>query len=277
MIRYRIYTWTPPRLTPEQEAALGRQIALEGRERFLEKHHPYLGEDEQAQLVAAKTWTIGQKVILGFVGVMFFGLAALTGGLLLLVALITCSPILALSMGSLLVSRNRYRKWVDEMLGKYAASQARDSPKHPLPTMFSAAEKTVACLKAFDRWTLIKHEAGLWLEDLIRDAKHEKAPQRLRDTAFAVRHYLGLGDDAPLTREHIARFASRYEEYAAIKIAPSKGMVTVFRDFTEWLVTVYITANEAGWAISPEARKWFEQSVLTLRSETIVIAADRRN
>jgi hypothetical protein len=80
------------------------------------------------------------------------------------------------------------------------------------PRDLFTAQDTLAHLKSSDRKPLIKHEASQWLDDLIRDAKHEKAPQELRGHAAIVRQYLGIGTDDPLTREHCTRFASRFEQ-----------------------------------------------------------------
>jgi hypothetical protein len=42
--------WSAPTLTPDQEMRIGEEVARHGRDSFLREHHPYLGEDEQAQL-----------------------------------------------------------------------------------------------------------------------------------------------------------------------------------------------------------------------------------
>ncbi|MGH7871863.1 MAG: hypothetical protein ACREQO_06540 [Candidatus Binatia bacterium] len=124
---------------------------------------------------------------------------------------------------------------------------------------------------------MIEHEAGQWLDDLIRDAKHQHAPQKLREDAGVVRQYLGVRAGEPLTCEHYTRFASRFEQYVALNTAPTAAMASIFAEFRKWLVTVFQTADQSGWSISPEIRSWFEQSVLVASSERIVIVPDKQS
>jgi hypothetical protein len=124
-IRYNVYFWAPPTLTPEQEIHIGGEIAREGREAFLERHHPYLSKREQEQIVEAKNRTPAQNARVWIVATLFFGPLLFFAWPVILIGLLACIPIFGLSIGSMLLSKGRYRRWVDEMVAKYAAHAAQ--------------------------------------------------------------------------------------------------------------------------------------------------------
>jgi hypothetical protein len=125
-VRYNVYGWTPPKLSPEQEIEIGREIALHGRSKILELA-PYLSERERQQIAAAKNRTATQKITVTTVAVLFFGACRYviaSNRALLVPFLIALFAIGGFSLTSLLGARAAYRKWVDEMLAKYAAHTA---------------------------------------------------------------------------------------------------------------------------------------------------------
>jgi hypothetical protein len=116
-IRYSVYLWTPPILTPEQEIQIGHQIVVEGREVFL-KRAPYFSHEDQRHIEAARHYTTKQRIVLGTIfAAMMIAVVVLFWPILLGII-----PILLYSGGSLLHARNRYHRWVDDLIAKYAAS-----------------------------------------------------------------------------------------------------------------------------------------------------------
>ncbi len=132
-IRYNIYLWAPPKLTPEQEIDVGRQIVLEGREAFLQRA-PYLSPDERQRIAAAKQMPPLKRAILiaVFVALLIGALAVAWVPLL-----IGGGAILLYSGGSLWHARARYHQWVDEMIAKYAARENRLPPIQSAHSRFS--------------------------------------------------------------------------------------------------------------------------------------------
>jgi hypothetical protein len=128
-IRYRLYFWNPPILTSEQELEFGRQIVTQGRAAFFEQYHPYLSDKEQQQIQHSKQMMPKQKTRAIILAVLFFGPLLFFVGAPLLVFVLLASPILALSLGTMLVARKRYRRWVDEMADKYARHVASLPPR----------------------------------------------------------------------------------------------------------------------------------------------------
>jgi hypothetical protein len=136
---------------------------------------------------------------------------------------------------------------------------------------FSAFEETVELLKASRPEALIRHEARRWLSDLLQDAQHGLAPQELKAKAAAVRQYLG-DDPNGVTPQQLTRFTSDFERYVEENTAPNKAAAIIFAEFKEWLATIYKNTKGSN-IISPEIRKWFEQSFLT-HVPTSTVAAD---
>jgi hypothetical protein len=118
MIRYYVFSWTRPVLTPEQEIEIGRLIAAEGRDAFLKGTHPFPhAENANRKPVGPVEWI----AVIVFIGLLLWSFV-----LFWLPMLIVIVPISLYSGGSYLYAQQCRRRWVDEMIGKYAASVARE-------------------------------------------------------------------------------------------------------------------------------------------------------
>lgn len=128
-VKYNIYFWSPPALTPEQELEIGHQIATHGRDHFRQQA-PYLSEKEQRTLATARNYTPAEKVRLWAISIVFFGgcgYVILSNKRLLMMFLVTLAVIGLFTIGSMLYARHRYHAWLDEILAKYAASVANNA------------------------------------------------------------------------------------------------------------------------------------------------------
>jgi hypothetical protein len=115
-VRYRIYFWNAPILRLDQEIQIGKEIAREGRDSFLRRHHPYLGDDEQQRIAATAQMTPALKSRAFVLAALFFVPIIIFVGPGLLIVLALALPVLVLSIGSMLIARSRYHRWVDEMI-----------------------------------------------------------------------------------------------------------------------------------------------------------------
>ncbi len=127
LVRYRLYSWSRPKLTLEEEIAVGREIAVKGKDVFL-RQAPYLSEIERQRIENAKKQTAVQKIGIIVLAVIFFGPAIIFLGADWIRILIVLVPVLIVSIGSLLTAKASYRKWADEMVTKYAAHVAKNRP-----------------------------------------------------------------------------------------------------------------------------------------------------
>lgn len=120
--KYKIYLWSPPRLTPEEEVSIGRDIALMGYDHF-KRRAPYLGQAERDFIESARHFTINDWIQGGVVFIILLT-PLIVFPLLLVPILVIGAFILVVSGGSLLYARAIYHKWLRDMLAKYAVNIA---------------------------------------------------------------------------------------------------------------------------------------------------------
>lgn len=115
------------------------------------------------------------------------------------------------------------------------------------------------------------HESGhQWLDELMRDAQHERATDALKDDAQTVRDWLKYDGDAPLkTRQH-EKFARGFEQYMREGIAPSAGLARVFAQFKTWLTSIYQTIKGLGAPINEDIRGVFDRLIEQEPQRTVV-------
>src|SRR5437879_2336426 len=85
-----------------------------------------------------------------------------------------------------------------------------------------SAQAILNLLKSGSAWELIEQESRRWLDEMMEDSKHEKAPQELRDGAAAVRRYLGVSLDGTIMQSQHRKFAARFDRYLLENTAPNK-------------------------------------------------------
>lgn len=133
---------------------------------------------------------------------------------------------------------------------------------------------TITLMKDANASTFIHETGHQWLEELIRDAADERAPQDLRDDAGTVRKWLGSEDGADITRAQHERFARGFERYMMEGVAPSRGLARVFAQFKNWLTKIYQTVQKLRSPISADIRDVFDR-MLAHEPERTVIAPER--
>lgn len=114
------------------------------------------------------------------------------------------------------------------------------------------------------------HETGhAWLEELMRDAAHPDAPDRLWDDAVALRKWLRSSGGEITTRQH-EKFARGFEQYMREGVAPSPGLARVFAQFRNWLTTVYQTIRGLGRPINDDIRQVFDRMLAEEPQRTVI-------
>lgn len=118
------------------------------------------------------------------------------------------------------------------------------------------------------------HESGhQWLEEMMRDAIHEAAPQSIRDDMSTVRQWLNLEGDKIATKQH-EKFARGFEQYVREGVAPSPTLARVFAQFKSWLMDIYASIKGLGTPISEDVRGVFDR-MLAEDPQRTVIAPER--
>jgi hypothetical protein len=115
------------------------------------------------------------------------------------------------------------------------------------------------------------HETGHeWLEQLMRDAEHQAAPDPLRADAATTLKWLGVEHYDDIGRREHEKFARGFEQYLREGIAPSPGLASVFARFKTWLVQIYQTLKGLGTPISDDIRRVFDRMIVAEPHGTVI-------
>lgn len=140
-------------------------------------------------------------------------------------------------------------------------------------TVLKDGEATIRLMGRADASTFIHETGHTWLEELMRDAAHEAAPEDLTRDAAAVRGWLGVGEgEAIPTRAH-EKFARGFERYLMEGRAPSRNLATIFDQFKQWLTQIYQTVARLRSPITDDIRGVYDR-LLALPNREPVIAED---
>lgn len=136
------------------------------------------------------------------------------------------------------------------------------------------AKATITLMKSANASTFIHETGHHWLDEMMKDAVHEAAPDDLKKDAQTVRDWLGVkeGEDIA-TRQH-EKFARGFERYMMEGTAPSKSLADVFRKFRDWLVQIYQTVSSLRAPITDDIRDVFDR-LLAKNPEKTVVAPER--
>ena len=131
-VRYTLYFWNPPILTPEEEVEAGRQIVTTGGPEVWKKKAPYLPERERARAEAsgARRLTMPQTILLIILLLSVLALCVVAGPRLWIPLGVTlgvaCVTVLPLSLFTLVTTRRRYHDWIDKMVAAYLDAEKEE-------------------------------------------------------------------------------------------------------------------------------------------------------
>ena len=120
-VRYSYVTWNPPHLTNEEELALGRQIAAQGRESFVADFRKNIGKPKgQVERKPATPLKM-------FFAIIFFVVcfAVIIGAGLFPFCAVIIIFITGIYLVSMHFATRKFEKWVDMLIAKYAAYVAK--------------------------------------------------------------------------------------------------------------------------------------------------------
>jgi Flp pilus assembly protein TadB len=117
--QYTLISWSPPRLTEIEELELGQQIAIEGREKWVSEFKKSAGRVKPKK---SDNKPMASLLAIGFlIGCVW---VIVDAGMFP-----QCAVLVAVVVGIYFVSLHfatrRFEKWVDRLVGKYAAYIAR--------------------------------------------------------------------------------------------------------------------------------------------------------
>lgn len=135
------------------------------------------------------------------------------------------------------------------------------------------AKATITLMKSADASTFIHETGHHWLDELVKDATLEKAPQGIKDDVAAVNKWLGVKEGEEITTKQHEKFARGFERYFMEGVAPSKELAGVFAKFKNWLVSIYRTVDALRSPITEDIRNVFDR-LLSAEPQRTVIAPE---
>jgi hypothetical protein len=141
-------------------------------------------------------------------------------------------------------------------------------------TVIDDGQATIRLMQTADASTFIHETGHAWLEELMGDARDERAPGELRGDAKTTLNWLGLDVDADSipTRAH-EKFARGFERYLMEGRAPAAGLARVFDQFKQWLTQIYQTVARLRSPITDDIRHVYDR-LLAVPGREPVIGAD---
>ena len=128
----------------------------------------------------------------------------------------------------------------------------------------------ITLAKTADASTFIHESGHVFLEELMRDAEHEKAPDILKGDAQTTLQWLGVDKAENIKTKHHEKFARGFEQYLREGVAPSVELAGVFARFRDWLLRIYQTLKGLGSEITPEIRGVFDRLLAESPQRTVI-------
>lgn len=132
----------------------------------------------------------------------------------------------------------------------------------------------ITLFKNADASTFVHETGHAWLDEMMRYAKAEDAPEGLLKDRDTVNKWLGVKEGEEITRVQHEKFARGFERYLMEGTAPSRELASVFAKFKQWLTDIYQTVQRLKSPITDDIRHVFDR-LLSANPERTVIAPQR--
>lgn len=108
--------------------------------------------------------------------------------------------------------------------------------------------------------TTIMHEfAHFWLEDEYRYINSGKATEESLRDFEAVKEWLDIKGNEPLTRSQHEKFADGFLTYLGEGKAPNKSLRRTFENFRNWIIKLYKDVSALNVKLNDEVRAYFDK------------------
>lgn len=124
-------------------------------------------------------------------------------------------------------------------------------------------QRLVRLFKGADKSTFLHEMGHQFLDEMMRDADREDAPQKLIDDAAGLRKWLGIKDGEYPTVDAHEQFAGGFETYLMEGKAPSLELRLAFQKFAAWLTRIYRTIAGIGVPINDDIRDIMDRLLAT--------------
>ena len=136
--------------------------------------------------------------------------------------------------------------------------------------MYTPAEKMITLFGTADESTFV-HESGHYFLDVMTDvAMRSDAPEQVRADIQTLMDWFGLKDleewnglSLEEKRQFHEQFARGFEQYLRDGVAPSSRLEAIFKQFKDWLVSIYKSAADLDVELTPEVRDVYARMLAT--------------
>lgn len=136
--------------------------------------------------------------------------------------------------------------------------------------MYTPAEKMITLFGTADESTFV-HESGHYFLDVMTDvAMRSDAPEQVRADMQTLMDWFGLKDLAEWNglsldekRQFHEQFARGFEQYLRDGVAPSSRLEAIFKQFKDWLISIYKSAADLDVELTPEVRDVYARMLAT--------------
>lgn len=147
--------------------------------------------------------------------------------------------------------------------------------------MYTPAEKMITLFGTADESTFV-HESGHYFLDVMTDvAMRSDAPEQVRADIQTLMDWFGLKDldewnglSLEEKRQFHEQFARGFEQYLRDGVAPSSRLEAIFKQFKDWLVSIYKSAADLDVELTPEVRDVYARMLATDKEITAKSEAD---
>lgn len=136
--------------------------------------------------------------------------------------------------------------------------------------MYTPAERMITLFGNADESTFV-HESGHYFLDVMTDvAMRSDAPEQVRADIQTLMDWFGLKDldewnglSLEEKRQFHEQFARGFEQYLRDGVAPSSRLEAIFKQFKDWLVSIYKSAADLDVELTPEVRDVYARMLAT--------------
>ena len=147
--------------------------------------------------------------------------------------------------------------------------------------MYTPAERMITLFGTADESTFV-HESGHYFLDVMTDvAMRSDAPEQVRADIQTLMDWFGLKDleewnglSLEEKRQFHEQFARGFEQYLRDGVAPSSRLEAIFKQFKDWLVSIYKSAADLDVELTPEVRDVYARMLATDKEITAKSEAD---
>ena len=169
-------------------------------------------------------------------------------------------------------SLGKIERFLDEAHARYERGEVSGAYAQDARGMYTPAERMITLFGTADESTFI-HESGHYFLDIMTDvAGRSDAPEQVRADIQTLMDWFGVKDldewnslSLDEKRQFHEQFARGFEQYLRAGEAPSSKLAEIFKQFKDWLISIYKSSKELDVELTDEVRGVYDRMLATDR------------